>query len=261
MSDRPQSARRKAPAPKVATSNRGRPRQPRALREARDALYREHIMEAAEGIFAEQGFANTRMQDIARAAGISLGTLYQAHHGKSELYRAILIERDADMLNTLMSKGQHVLQQPQSIEQLLWLMALQLGFMLDHPNFLRMQLQGGQAWYHNTAWPSHEEQQIWERGMKVMSALFGWGMAKGLFVPGVPEDQARMVLAMQQARLTNWVSAGMQEAHAVVIERIQADFVRNICTPSVALPLLSREGDCLAVAARERIRAFSLATG
>lgn len=218
-------------------------------------------MEMAEGIFAEQGFANTRMQDIAGGAGISLATLYQVYPGKSELYRAILIARDADMLNTLMSKGQHVLRQPQSIEQLLWLMALQLGFMLSHPNFLRMQLQGGQVWYHNTAWPSHEEQQIWERGMKVMSSLFGWGMAKGLFVPGVPEDQARMVLAMQQTRLANWVSAGMQEDHAVVIERIQADFVRNFCTPSVALPLLARQGDGMAVAVRERIREFSLATG
>lgn len=251
---KPSSARRKSRSPRAAMTGRGRRRQPPALREAKDALYREHILEVAEGIFAEQGFASTRMQDIARAAGISLGTLYQAYPGKSELYRAILIARDAEMLNTVMERGQQVLQQPQSIEQLLWLMGLQLGFMLEHPNYLRMQLQGGQAWYHSTAWPSHEEQQIWERGMKVIGQVIGWGMTQGLFISGKPEDQARMVLTMQQTRLANWVGDGMQEAHTRVIERIQADFVRNFCLPATAATLLSRQGSELALPVRDRIR-------
>lgn len=248
---------RKTSAPKPVRTARGRRRQPPALREAKDALYREHVLEVAEGIFAEQGFASTRMQDIAKAAGISLGTLYQAYAGKSELYRAILIARDAEMMNAITIRGQQVLQQPQSIEQVLWLMALQLGFMLEHPDYLRMQLQGGQAWYHSTAWPSHEEQQIWERGMKMIELLFGWGVAKGLFIPGLAAEQARMVLTMQQTRLANWVANGMQEAHTLVIERIQADFVRNFCKPAVAQPLLSAQGDGLSVATRQRLVTIS----
>src|SRR3569623_1794934 len=58
---------------------RGRRPQARKLRDAKDAMYREHIMEVAERIFADQGFANTKMQDIAAVAGISLGTLYQSY--------------------------------------------------------------------------------------------------------------------------------------------------------------------------------------
>lgn len=247
----------KTPAPKTGRTARGRRRQTAAMREAREALYREHVIDVAERIFAEQGFASTHMQDIAKAAGISLATLYQAYAGKSELYRAILIARDAEMMNTLAHRGQQVLQQPQSIEQLLWLMALQLGFMLEHPDYLRMQLQGGQAWYHSTAWPSQEEQQLWERGMKMMELLFGWGVAKGLFIPGLAADQARMVLTMQQTRLANWVATGMQEAHALVIERIQADFVRIFCKPAVAQPLLSAQGDGLSAATRQRLVTIS----
>jgi AcrR family transcriptional regulator len=245
---------RRAPASKPVRTARGRPRQPPALREARDALYREHVLEVAEGIFAEQGFASTRMQDIAKAAGISLGTLYQAYPGKAELCRAILITRDTEMLDAVIKAGQQVLLQPRSIEQLLGLMETQLSFMLEHPDYLRMQLQEGHVWYHSTAWPSQAEQQLWERGLKLMEQIFRWGMSNGLFIPGDPADQARMTLTLQQTRLANWVGAGMQEAHAAVIQRIQVDFVRNFCVPATVASLLTADGTCLKAAVHSRIR-------
>jgi AcrR family transcriptional regulator len=253
MSQRPTTAPRKLePATRGA---RGRRPQSQELRAAKEALYREHIMEAAERIFAEQGFDDTKMQDIARAVGISLATLYQAYPGKAELYRAILIARDAQMLNTVMAKGQAVLQQPQTIEQLLWLMETHLRFLLEHPDYLRMQLQQGHAWYHATAWPSREEQQMWERGLAAVQQVFAWGAARGLFVSGDAADQARLMMAMQQARLANWVGGGMQESHAAVMARIQTDFVRTFCHASAAAELLSADGLTLNRATRDRISA------
>ncbi|HXG28834.1 MAG TPA: helix-turn-helix domain-containing protein [Nevskiales bacterium] len=244
------------PAGVVQKASRpGRRRASSELRAAKDALYRAHILEAAERIFAEQGFDDTKMQDIARAVGISLATLYQAYPGKAELYRAILIARDAEMLETVMAHGQQVLQQPQSLEQLLWLMQTHLRFLLEHPDYLRMQLQQGHAWYHATAWPSPEEQQMWERGLLAVSQVLRWGQARGLFVPGDVTDQARLMMAMQQARLANWVSGGMQEPHAAVMARIQADFVRNFCRPQLAASLLATDGDRLNPETEARIRA------
>ena len=48
----------------------GRGRRPlqRRLRDAKDALYRQHILEVAETIFAQHGFAATKMQTIAAKA-------------------------------------------------------------------------------------------------------------------------------------------------------------------------------------------------
>lgn len=233
---------------------RGRRPQSKELRAARDALYREHIMEAAERIFAEQGFDDTKMQDIAREVGISLATLYQAYPGKGELYRAILIARDSEMLNTVMAQGQQALAQPQSIERLLALMETHLRFLLEHPDYLRMQLQQGHVWYHSTAWPSREEQQMWERGLAVIAQVLTWGQAQELFVPGDTKDQARLMMAMQQTRLANWVGAGMQEPHDTVMARIQADFVRNFCRAPVAAGLLSADGASLSAETQTRIR-------
>lgn len=236
-----------------ATRSRGRRPQSEQLREARDALYREHILDVAEGVFAEQGFGNAKMQDIARAAGISLAKLYQAYPGKEDLYRGILIARDTEMLEVVMSKGQALLAQPQSTEQLLWLTGINLRYLLEHPDYLRMQLQEGYAWYHSAAQASADEKLMWERGLAVMKQVFSWGIEQGLFLPGDPTDMARLLMSLQQTRLANWVAAGMKEAHDAVIQRIQADFVRNFCVPRVAAGLMAKNGLGLSAKTLEKI--------
>lgn len=236
----------------------GRGRAPRArkLQDAKDALYRDHIMEVAERIFAEQGFLNTKMQDISSAAGISLGRLYLSYPGKADLHRALLIVRDRQMLSQVLSERKESLQAPTSIEQLLWFMETHLHFMLDHPNYLRMQLQEGHAWFHQAAQPTHEEQQMWDRGISVLEQVLKWGMAQGFLSPAITGHQARMVLAMQQTRLANWVMDGMREAHEAVILRIQADFVRLFCRPDIGMKLLTPDGTGLSERSVKRIRAL-----
>lgn len=243
MSNRKDGSGRKAGAAKPM---RGRRPQSLDLRAAKDALYRDHIMEAAEKIFAEQGYASAKMQDIASAVGISLATLYQAFPGKTELHRAIRVARDSEMFNAVMRQNQKTFAPTQVIEKLLWLMETHLRYFLEHPHYLRMQLQQGHAWYHSTAWPSEDERQLWERGMSFMKQVFAWGQSEGLLVGGDTEDQARLMMALQQTRLANWVGAGMKEAHADVIARIQADFVRTFCRPAKAVVLLTADGSAMA---------------
>lgn len=214
-------------------------------------------MEVAERMFAEQGFSNTKMQDIASAAGISLGTLYQSYSGKRELYRRLLVSRDGQMFNEVMTKGQDVLQQtPQSVEQLLWLMEGHVRFLLEHADYLRIQLNEGYAWYHQAAQPSSEEQQMYDRGMQAIEQVLQWGMEQGHFVPGDAGNEARMMMSMQQTRLANWVMDGMQEAHDPVIARIQADFVRQFCRPALVSAMMSDDGTGLDGNVIERIRAL-----
>lgn len=236
----------------------GRGRAPRAktLQDAKDALYKEHIMEIAEGIFADQGFNNAKMQDIASAAGISLGRLYLSYPSKSELYRGLLIARDAQMLNQVLEKGQESLQVPTSIEQVLWFNETHLHFLLQHPNYLRMQLQEGHAWYHQAAQPTPEEQVMWDRGLMMLKQLFTLGISQGLFSPAPAEHQARMLLALQQTRLANWVMDGMKASHASVVLGIQADFIRLFCKPEVITRLLTSDGAGMSEKTIKKIRAL-----
>lgn len=241
----------KAREPRVKLG-RGRRPQARALRDAKDALYREHILAVAERVFAEQGFAGTRMQDIAAAAGVSLNTLYQSWPGKEPLYRGLLVERDRQMLARVVARGPAA-QAPASLEQLLALMEVHLHFFLEHPHYLRLQLQEGHAWYHRSAQPTAEEQQMWQRGLTLLQQVFNWGIRQQWLAPAPAADQARLMLAMQQARFANWVLGGMREPHAAVVARIQADFVRQFARPRLAAAMLAEDGSGLSDATRRAI--------
>ncbi|QHS10063.1 TetR/AcrR family transcriptional regulator [Sinimarinibacterium sp. NLF-5-8] len=244
--------------PSIASASQKRQKTARApLREAKAALYREHILAAAEAIFAEQGVDATKMQDIAREVGISLGTLYQSFAGKGELHRAILISRSQQMVETVTQRGVQVLVKPTGVEPILWLIGVQVQFLLDHRDYLRIQLQQGFAWYHATSWPSAEEERLWKQGLEQMRGIFAWGQAQKWFVPGDGTDLAQLMMALQQARLMHWVSAGMVEDAAPVIARIQTDFVRQFCRPSVALTLLSEDGSQLSARALASIAALN----
>ncbi|MCX5838583.1 MAG: TetR/AcrR family transcriptional regulator [Deltaproteobacteria bacterium] len=56
-------------------------------------LRRAEILEQAEKIFAEKGFYNTTVAEIAAASGFAIGTLYQFFAGKEQLYTAMITEK------------------------------------------------------------------------------------------------------------------------------------------------------------------------
>src|SRR5258708_20012492 len=65
-------------------------RVPRSLRQARDLSTARRIVATAEGIFAEQGLAGARMDEIARAAKVNKALLYYYFRSKEELHRVVL---------------------------------------------------------------------------------------------------------------------------------------------------------------------------
>ena len=54
---------------------------------------RERIVDAAERVLRERGIAGATTKEIARAAGLSEGSLYNYFAGKEELFLAVLGER------------------------------------------------------------------------------------------------------------------------------------------------------------------------
>ena len=50
------------------------------------------ILEAAQQVFAEKGFAATRMEDIAARAGVTKGTIYLYFPGKEEVFKTLARE-------------------------------------------------------------------------------------------------------------------------------------------------------------------------
>jgi AcrR family transcriptional regulator len=50
----------------------------------------QELLAAAIDLFVERGFASTRLEDVARRAGVSKGTLYLYFASKEELFKAVV---------------------------------------------------------------------------------------------------------------------------------------------------------------------------
>ena len=61
---------------------------------------RQEILEAARGVFAEQGFSGTSMADLVHASGLSMGALYRYFPSKTDLVLAMVEGRDGTVNGT-----------------------------------------------------------------------------------------------------------------------------------------------------------------
>ena len=75
-------------------------RAPHPRQSAKEA-YRQGILAAAEREFARAGFAAVKMADVARAAGVAVGTLYNYFESKDEIFEQILVQRCTEMRASL----------------------------------------------------------------------------------------------------------------------------------------------------------------
>lgn len=63
---------------------------------------RERIVQAAAAVFAEHGYARTRVQDIARRAGVTTGALYTHFDDKADLLMHVVTTLGAEELRSFL---------------------------------------------------------------------------------------------------------------------------------------------------------------
>lgn len=74
---------------------------PAVPQQTRSRKTREAILREAEHLFAERGYAATSVNDIASAAGVSVGSLYRYFEDKYQLFLALL----ANKIELLFTQG------------------------------------------------------------------------------------------------------------------------------------------------------------
>ena len=65
------------------------------------SISRQLILNAAQKVFSEKGYAKTTMRAVAQKAGISIGGIYLYYNGKDQLYRDILQKNTQKFLEKL----------------------------------------------------------------------------------------------------------------------------------------------------------------
>jgi len=74
---------------------------------------RENILKAGLKVFSEKGFAASRLEDIAREAGVTRGAIYWHFHDKLELFCELFFTS----MQVLFADGQNILQSTLSPEK------------------------------------------------------------------------------------------------------------------------------------------------
>lgn len=194
-------------------------------RQARTDMYREHILEVAEQVFAERGFESAKLQDIGRQAGVSMGTIYAVFPSKEELFRAILDLRGKAILAVARAAVDGADDARLALDRLI---DAYLDFFIAHPHFLRMHLRNGSSWVLGPSQGSEGQVQLWAEIHVLQTELMRRGIAAGAFVREDPAFLAKLFSAVDQVLLADWVAGGMTATRDDLIARMRALVARII---------------------------------
>ncbi|MEX1364531.1 MAG: helix-turn-helix domain-containing protein, partial [Nannocystaceae bacterium] len=199
------------------------------LKQARRALYRETIVDAAERVFAEHGYDAAKVQAIAKEAGVSLATFYSIFPKKWDAFRAV----QADRLELLMRQvGAQMLGATDAFGRVRAGLEGYLRFHMANPEFLRLQLRERVPWGTTDDLRTPEQTRAWEAGLQMMIASLSEGMDHGVFRRDDPELCARTATAMSQVRLALWQGRGMNEPPDEVAREAMLQLVRTFGAPT-----------------------------
>src|SRR3954454_3607084 len=87
------------------------------------ASTRARLIDASIEVFREQGYERARVQDIARAAGLTTGAIYANYRDKAELLLAAIAAGSAAEVETLLDAGS-----PRSPRELLATLGTRMAF-------------------------------------------------------------------------------------------------------------------------------------
>jgi AcrR family transcriptional regulator len=166
-------------------------------REFRRALSRDQVLDAAESVFARNGFRDASLREIAEQAEFSVGTVYSLFASKEDLYREIILRRAAEFM---LGMDEVLGSADTPRRQLLDLAAWQVSFFRRYPDYGRVVLRAG-AITSPLATPVDDErvQANFAAAQLAEAELFRRGQAAGELRPGPPAVLARMFSGLVSA--------------------------------------------------------------
>lgn len=194
-------------------------------RQVRNDLYRQHVLEAAEQVFAERGFENAKLQEISALAGVSMGTIYAVVPGKEDLFRGILDERGRELLQVARDGARSSDDPRLALERLI---EAYIDYFIAHPSFLRMHLRLGTSWVLGPTQGAKGQVELWNEIHMLQTELMRRGVAAGVFVDEEPAFLAKVFSALDQVLLADWVAGGMRAERDALIGRMRRLVARVI---------------------------------
>ena len=190
--------------------------------EERAALYRERVLDAAEREFARVGYADARMPDVAREAGLSLATVYKTFSGKAEIWDELQGSRMAGLLEAVAAATAGRV----GLERLLAGVGSTASYLMEREGYLAMSLRVG------TAWASAEgvgvQRTVWSDGLRTIEEGYAAAARTGDVAPLRPAVAAGLVVSALQVWLSDWLRSGRDRPVADVVTELVDHLRRSL---------------------------------
>ena len=171
---------------------------------------REEILRAAEKIFAQNGFYNSTVAEIAKESEFAIGTLYQFFTNKEELYYTMMIEKFDLLYKTLQVK---VSENNTCLEKLSCLVEEVLSFIEQHVDFFKIF-----TWELNVL-NSNMNNQLKDQlvgkhftYIQLISDVIKEGFKEGVLKKGSADDLSTALVGMMNIFSFNWIYNRQQES-------------------------------------------------
>ncbi len=158
----------------------------------RKAARPQEILDAAAGVFAAKGYAGTRMEDIARAAGVTKGTIYLYFESKEAVLKALVRESIGTTIDQVAS---HVRAFEGSTPDLLRFVLTAMGqFIVMSDRVALPKIVVAEAGNFPELARFYRAEII-DKGLGMMSEVIARGIERGEFRAVVPAHAARLCIA------------------------------------------------------------------
>ena len=185
-----------------------------SVAEERLSLYQDLVLTAAEREFARVGFADAKMAAIAKAADLSLATVYKTFPGKTEIWNDLHAERMTALLALV---DQRTAASDSPLDRLVDGMAAVAEFLMAHDAYLELSLGASSGWL--TAGGSHGVQgTVWGSGLDMIASGVEAATAAGELADLRPRIAAGLVVSALQVWLADWVDSGRDRDPADVVD-------------------------------------------
>jgi AcrR family transcriptional regulator len=168
----------------------------------------EEVLDAALDLFARNGFAATRMEDIAKAAGLSKAAIYLYFTSKDDVFKALIETRIVGLRTEIATAGSAMLDDPiAGLRHVvrLWAASNADGRMIAIPRIILSESARFPEltdYYHRV---------VITQMQAILHQLFEAGVAKGVFRSIEPKVAARALVApmmFEMLRRQAFVSEG-----------------------------------------------------
>jgi len=168
------------------------------------------------------------MEHLAEGSGLSLGTVYSVYKGKAEIVDALHEARLREIHSASVVAEE---AQPNPLDALLAGSRAYITYFLEHPDYLRMYIDEGTNWGVRDSMNGESRRAtVWDEGVVQLAMILERGIEDGVFEPGRPDRLARMMLAMQQIQLADWLEEDMETDPRVIMAEVETLIRRAFCT-------------------------------